>query len=127
MEQDMLTPENRGGMVGMERRRYYVSVQAKTVMVNQGDAAYELEIEATPIEVELLHELFESESEADFQNFMRAHNPTLIVDELVSHEHEDLYLAEAYRLIYQLGTPQTREHIRTMNVLHGIDPEAEQS
>jgi hypothetical protein len=104
----------------MEKKRYYVSVQAETLMEHQGDAAYEFEIDATPEDVQQLHELFESESEADFQNYLRIHNPKILEEELVSHAMFDQHLTEVYRLIHQLGTPETQAHIQSMNVLQGI-------
>jgi hypothetical protein len=108
-----------GGPV-MEKRKYYVSVQAKTIMENQGDAAYELEIEAAPQEVHQLQELFESENETDFANYVRMHNPEILADELVMHAFLDQYLTHVYRLIYQLGTPETRMFVQSMNVLQGV-------
>lgn len=104
-----------------EKKRYYVSVQAMTVMEQQGEAAYELEIEATPDEVEVLLELFESKSDADFRNYIRMHNPQVIWDEIIHQEMHDVKLAEAYRLIHKLGTPETKRHVESMNVLQGIN------
>lgn len=104
----------------MEKKTYYVSVQAKTVMENQGDGAYELDIEATPEEVRQLRELFESTSEADFMNYVRVHNPELLEEEVISNELVDRHLTEIYRLLEKLGTPETKAHIRSMNVLEGM-------
>jgi len=104
----------------MAKQKYYVSVQAKTVMEHPGDAAYELEIEATPEEVHQLHELFESQSETDFHNYLLIHDPEILEEELVSNALIDQYLTAVYRLLYKLGTPETQQHIRSMNVLQGI-------
>jgi len=104
----------------MEKRRYYVSVQAKTVMANQGDSAYEFEIDATPDEVRQLYELFEAESEADLEQYYRVHSPETIVDGQIGEDFADRHLTEIYRLIERLGTPETKAHIRSMNVLDGI-------
>lgn len=104
-----------------EKKRYYVSVQAMTVMEQQGDAAYELEIDATPDEVETLLELFESRNDADLRNYFRVHNPQVLVEEIIHQEVADRFLAEAYRLIHKLGTPETKRHIESMNVLNGIN------
>ncbi len=104
-----------------EKHRVYVSVQAKTVMYHQGDAAYELEIEATPEEIKRLHELFESVSEEDFTNYLRAYNPVLIIEDLVNHEWYDLHLAEIYRTLYELGTAETRAHIEQMDIRLSLD------
>jgi hypothetical protein len=103
-----------------EKQRFYVSVQAKTVMYDQGDAAYELEIDATPEQIKRLHELFESASEADFTNYLRAHNPVLIIEDLVNHDWYDLHLQEIYRMLYELGTDETRAHIEKMGFPFGL-------
>ena len=104
----------------MAKRKYYVSVQAKTVTEHAGDTAYELEIEATPQEVHQLHELFESESETDFYNYVRMHDPEILEEELISNAWIDQYLTAVYRKIHQFGTPETRKHIESMNVLQGM-------
>jgi len=104
----------------MAKKKYYVSVQSKTIMEAQGEAAYELEIEATPEEVHQLHELFESVGETDFYNYLRMHSPEILEEELVSHAFVDRYLTAVYRLLYRLGTPETQKHIQSMNVLQGI-------
>lgn len=104
----------------MEKRRYYVSVQAKTVMENQGDSAYEFEIEATPDEVRQLYELFGATSEADLEQYYRVHGPGTIVDGRIQEDFVDRHLTEVYRLLERLGTPETKAHIRSMNVLDGI-------
>jgi len=104
----------------MEKRKYYVSVQSRTVMEHQGDGAYELEIEATPDEVHQLQELFESTSETDFNNYLRIHDPEILQEELVSNAFVDRYLTQIYRLLYRYGTPETKAHIQSMNVLQGL-------
>ncbi|TLS50622.1 hypothetical protein FE782_19875 [Paenibacillus antri] len=104
----------------MEKQTYYVSVQAKTITEHRGDAAYELEIEATPAEVHRLYELFESETETDLNNWIRMHSPKIIEEELVSHAFVDQHLTEVYRLLYKLGTSKTKSHIQSMNVLQGL-------
>jgi hypothetical protein len=111
---------NENGGPVMDKRKYYVSVQAKTIMEHQGDAAYELEIEATPQEVHQLQELFESENETDFNNYIRMHSPEILKEELVSHARLDQYLTHVYRLLYELGTSETRSFVQSMNVLQGL-------
>ncbi|WP_228100958.1 hypothetical protein [Paenibacillus donghaensis] len=99
------------------KKRYYVSVQSRTIMEQQGDAAYELEIEATPDEVSQLRALFDSMYHFDMETYFRMHYPGI-------PEHYDndnnLYerdLKNIYRLLHELGTGETKEHIASMNVL----------
>jgi hypothetical protein len=102
----------------MEKKRYYVSVQAGTILEKQGDASYELEIEATPEELEKLTDIFE-----EMENFDLASSIQIATAVTIAYHHDesndgyDYYLKEVYSLIYQLGTEQTKQHIRTMNIL----------
>lgn len=108
-----------------EKQSYYVSVQAKTILPNPNDGPYEFEIKATPREVRQLVELFQAETRADLENNSRALlDPEIIANELVSMKMVDQFLMMAYRLIHRLGTPETKEHIESMNVLDGIQTEA---
>ncbi|WP_166238513.1 hypothetical protein [Paenibacillus turpanensis] len=102
----------------MDKKKYYVSVQAGTVMENQGDSSYELEIEATPKEVEDLQELFEGQSWVNERAFWRAHVPGVEYHHDAVNDYYDDYLVEIYRKIYELGTRETREHIQSMNILN---------
>lgn len=104
----------------MPKKKYYVSLQAKTVTEHQGDAAYELEIEATPEDIEQLYELIDAQDEADLSDFFRLHSLDPIKDEVQPNEGFDYNLTEIYRLLHRLGTPETRSHIESMNVLQGI-------
>jgi len=104
-----------------EKRKYYVSVQAKTITANQGDTPYEFEIEATPDEVRQLYTLLQAESSAEVEaNARLLFSPEVVYDEVVSNERVDLVLKMAYQLIHRLGTPETKAHIESMNVLNGI-------
>ncbi|MBD0379502.1 hypothetical protein [Paenibacillus sedimenti] len=102
----------------MDKKRYYVSVQSGTIMENQGDASYELEIEATPDQLDKLGELFEEMDNFDQSSAIQVASALSIAyhhDE--SNDGYDYYLKEAYAMIHELGTEETREHIRKMNIL----------
>jgi hypothetical protein len=102
----------------MDKKRYYVSVQAGTILENQGDASYELEIEATLDEVEKLEEIFEEMDNFDQASYVQVASALGIAyhnDE--SNDGYDYYLKEAYAMINDLGTEETKQHIRKMNIL----------
>ncbi|BBH20106.1 hypothetical protein Back11_14510 [Paenibacillus baekrokdamisoli] len=103
----------------MDKRRYYVSVQARSVMHNQGDAAYELEINATTEEVEKLMELFNEWEEFDEQTFFRAQIPTIPYHHDSENDGYDYFLKDIYKAIYQMGTDETKSHISSMNLQMG--------
>ncbi|MFX3640067.1 MAG: hypothetical protein ACE3L7_15665 [Candidatus Pristimantibacillus sp.] len=107
----------------MDKRRYYISVQSKSIMYNQGDAAYELEIDATEEEVEKLTELFKQWEDADFKNYIRAHIPIIPYHHDSENDVYDYFLKEIYKTIYQMGTDQTKSHISSMNLQMGSEYE----
>ncbi len=101
----------------MEKKTYYVSVQANSVLEEQGAAAFEFEIEATPEEVAELSELFEQKLGVEDANFWRAHTPYLQYHDDQENDEYDYFLREIYRMLHKLGTKETREHIERMGVL----------
>jgi hypothetical protein len=101
----------------MEKKRYYISVQSKTIMEQQGDASYELEIEASAAELQKLNELFELMDDFDVKTFYRASIPAIPYHLDSENDGYDYYLKEIYDFIYKIGTEETRSHILTMNIL----------
>ncbi|MCD1259930.1 hypothetical protein B5M42_013925 [Paenibacillus athensensis] len=99
----------------MDKKHYYVSVQSRTILENQGDASYELEIEATPEERDQLEELFKELGEWDQATAVQV-APALGIayhhDE--SNDGYDASLKAAYALIGKLGTAETQRHVASM-------------
>jgi hypothetical protein len=102
----------------MERQKYYVSVQSRTIMENQGDAAYELDIIATPEDVEKLVKLFESLEDTDEASFIRTHIPAVQYHHDEVNDDYDRYLNEIYKTLYTVGTKETKAHIASMRILN---------
>jgi hypothetical protein len=99
------------------KNKYFVSVQARTILPNEGDAAYELEIEATPEQAGQLNELFELMEEEDNDTYLRLHNPAVVYQSDNVTEPFSQSLQDVYRKIYELGTPETRSHIKSMHII----------
>jgi hypothetical protein len=100
----------------MEKKRYFVSVQAGTVMENKGDAAYEFEIEASADEVEALRKLFEQRDSYDIDSFWRSHIPAIPYHLDMENDHYDKCMGDIYAWIQKLGTEETKQHIASMNL-----------
>jgi hypothetical protein len=100
----------------MERKRYYVSVQSKSIMENQGEAAYELEIEATPEEVEQLTVMFENQEDFELDTFFRAHYIAVPYHHDNANDFYDGALKAIYEKLHALGTEETKKHIDSMHV-----------
>jgi hypothetical protein len=98
----------------MEKRRYHVSVQAKTINETQQDANDPIEILATLEEVNELQMLFDAEDQLDAA--------PAVITPVLYHQQElndvyDTYLNRIYLKLYELGTLKTKEHITAMNIL----------
>ncbi|MFC3798597.1 hypothetical protein [Cohnella sp. GCM10012308] len=100
----------------MEKSKYYVSVQARTINTHRGDAAFEFEIEAGEEELAQLQELFDSMDEFDQAGYWRAHLPFLEYSNDLENDGYDYYLKEIYRRLSDWGTDETKRHIATMDV-----------
>ncbi|WP_248928683.1 hypothetical protein [Paenibacillus hamazuiensis] len=101
----------------MEKKTYYVSVQAGTVLDDKQAASFEFEILATPEEVDKLAEMFDDTTNVDNHSFWRAHNPTIPYHDDAENDGYDDGLRQIYETIYELGTPETKRHIEDMHLL----------
>jgi hypothetical protein len=95
----------------MEKTKYYVSVQNKSIFRDQGQAAYELEIVANDDEVEKLRLLLDSWGETDHATYFRSMIPGLPYHHDNENDTYDYYLQHIYKMIYDLGSVETQEHI----------------
>jgi|UPI0004080077 hypothetical protein len=106
----------------MEKKTYYVTVDIgprageirETLDVN--DPNYDFEIEATPEEINRLEQMFNQVEETDFSTFVVAHIPFLD-NERKENVTEDKQIEKIYRTIYELGTPETKERMRSAGLV----------
>lgn len=101
----------------MDKRKYYVSIQAATILENQGDAAYEFEIEATPKEAAKLGELMEIQKDYDFETFFRTPVPGIPYHHDEANDGYDAATKHVFAKIHELGTVETKQHIEQMGIL----------
>ncbi|MBB3067635.1 hypothetical protein FHS14_000605 [Paenibacillus baekrokdamisoli] len=102
------------------RKRYYVSVQAGSILESPTLAAYELVIEANQEERDQLEEWFgelSSMDEAEALHFTEHPFGSATVEEM--SRGVDGILEEIYKQLYRLGTSETKNHIAMM----GLFPE----
>jgi hypothetical protein len=100
----------------MEKGTYYVNVDMgaragdiRTVFETD-DAMYDYEIRATREEIDQLRLLFEQMQDIDWKTFALAHTPYLD-NESEENLQVDQILHNIYRMIYQLGTEETRKKL----------------
>jgi hypothetical protein len=88
-------------------------------MCSQGDAAYELEIDATEEEAAQLADLFGQLEDADEKTSFRNHIPAIPYHHDSENDQYDALFIEIYRTIHELGTDETKRHIDSMNLHMG--------
>ena len=94
-----------------EKTKYYVSVQSKSLLREQGLAAYEWEIEATDEEAATLGQLFERLDESEHATYFRGMTPGLPYHWDRENDAYDGTLRKIYAMIHELGTPDTKSQI----------------
>ncbi|WP_258171340.1 hypothetical protein [Paenibacillus sp. R14(2021)] len=102
------------------RKTYYVSVQAGSILEDPTVTAYELVITANEEELSRLQELMEELSSMDeAQTIHFAKTPYSPASDHEINAGVDGLLVDIYRLLYELGTDETKHHVATM----GLFPE----
>lgn len=103
-----------------DRKPYYVSVQAGSVLEDPTAASYELAITANEEELNRLQELLEEISSMDeAQIGYFSSTPFRTSNDKAINAGIDGLLLDVYRLLYELGTEETKHHVATM----GLFPE----
>ncbi|AYB42812.1 hypothetical protein V4V36_22085 [Paenibacillus lautus] len=98
----------------METERYYISVQSKSIMKNQGDSPYELIIDATDQQVAELRSLFNALEDYDQAAMFRAPMPGIPYHHDSPNDGYDFQLKAIYRTLYNLGTEETKQHVSSL-------------
>jgi len=92
-------------------------VQAGSVLEDPTVASYELEIRANEEELNKLQELFEEMSSADEAQAFHFHkHPYGSAPVERMNSMTDQYIVDIYKLLYRLGTAETKEHIDSMGL-----------
>lgn len=105
----------------MEKQLYYIKVSTGEILPDQSLDSYELCIEATHEEVNILQELFEQADHAATDTFRRAHIPFLQYHHDGANDHYDNVLVNIYQFIYDHGCDTTKAHIETMGILNSTN------
>ncbi|GAA3403920.1 hydrolase [Paenibacillus hodogayensis] len=105
-----------------DKRTYYVSVQAGSIMENKGDTAFEFEISATEDDVADLQERFDMLSDLDNSSAFRAILPAVPYHQDSALDGYDYTLTDIYRKLYDLGNEETRQTIAGMDAIGEQEP-----
>ncbi|SHE88663.1 hypothetical protein SAMN05444392_104131 [Seinonella peptonophila] len=108
----------------MDKKRYYISIDTAAnagqihEMPVSDDPYYDYEVEATPEQIAQLESLFVEMEESDFRSFLKAHIPYETQERMQESWTEDAKLSAIYRMIYKLGTDQTKVAIEQAGLPH---------
>lgn len=108
------------------RKTYYVAVGSGEVLEDKGAAAFEFEIRANEAELNRLQKMF-AELASDDESALYRYSGWLSASEAEMNAVTDGHLHGIYRLLYELGTEETKRHIASMHVLEdrGTEPPAD--
>ncbi|WP_410771886.1 hypothetical protein [Fontibacillus sp. BL9] len=95
----------------MEKKTYYVSLQGRSLLEEQGAAGYEWVIRATPEEADMISHMLEQIDEKEVSSFFAFTYPWPDSPEEDVNAGYQSNLDELYRHIYSLGTEETREQL----------------
>ncbi|GGI46317.1 hypothetical protein GCM10008018_16490 [Paenibacillus marchantiophytorum] len=101
----------------MDKKTYYINVGTGEVLEDKEALNYEFEISATEEELDKLRELFEETDNSSQGSYSTSWLPWKVYYHNEANQEYDYYLTEVYRALHQLGSPQTKQHIESMNVL----------
>lgn len=101
----------------MDKSIYYVSVQSRSVLTEQGASAYEWEIEATPAEADQVRIELDMIQESEEEAFPGYVFPWPDTPEQSANSLFQTSLDRVYRTIYRLGTPATRQQMEELRLL----------
>lgn len=101
----------------MEKKKFYINVGAGEISQEKFNNNEEFIIQATEDEVAVLRDKFNLMHEAGIKTFFRAHVPINPYHNDKSNDYYDDEMTQAYRMIHQLGEPETKAHIEQMGIL----------
>lgn len=109
--------EKGGSNVDQEKKTYYITVGSGEISQSSTDSAWNFKIEATDDEIIRLRELFDQNYSTEWRNFFRAHVPYVQYHHDRENDAYDETIVEVYKMIYELGDQEAKNHIETMGIL----------
>ncbi|MFB9974375.1 hydrolase [Allobacillus sp. SKP2-8] len=95
----------------MDKRRFYVNVETGEISELKVGNNAQFTVYANPEEVKALRKCFEDKDHADYGTYWRAHVPFKEYHNDEDNDAVDHELLRAYKMIYQLGDEEAKEHI----------------
>ncbi|MFB6467582.1 hydrolase [Cytobacillus sp. Hz8] len=100
-----------------QKKTYYIEVGSGEISQSRTDSPWNFKIQATDDEITTLREYFDQNYSTEWQNFFRAHVPYIQYHYDRENDIYDRTLIGIYRMIYQLGDEEAKQHIKSMGIL----------
>lgn len=104
----------------MEKQKYYIHMGSGEISKEKYGNNAEFVIYATDDDIVLLRDTFNEVNDSGIRTFFRAHIPAVPYHNDQSNDEYDSNLAKAYKMVYELGDEQTKDHIKQMGILKDI-------
>lgn len=99
------------------KKTYYIDIGSGSISQSRSSSPWSYKIEANDEEIILLREYFDQNYSTEWKNFFRAHVPYLQYHYDRENDDYDETMVKIYKLIYELGDIEAKQHIVTMGLL----------
>ncbi|MGM7720748.1 hydrolase [uncultured Metabacillus sp.] len=103
------------------KKTYYITVAQGEISQLSTASPWDFKIEATDDEIIKLRQYFDEVYSADIKGFYRAHTPYVQYHYDRENDEIDDTNQKIYRMIYELGDEEAKEHIRTQGLMSRIE------
>ncbi|RYG74524.1 hydrolase [Lentibacillus lipolyticus] len=101
----------------MDKKKYYVNLGSQEISQIRYDNNDEFTIYATQDEVQTLRHKLDNMNNSDTRAFFRAHVPIMPYHNDKPNDDYDSEITEAFRMMYDLGDQETKQHIEEIGIL----------
>lgn len=106
-----------------QKKTYYITIASGEISQLATASPWDYKIEATDEEVIELREYFDQNYSTDWQGFFRAHVPYLEYHHDPSNDAIDVTTQKIYKMIYELGDNEAKEHIKSQGIITNLGNE----
>ncbi|PKR78138.1 hydrolase [Halalkalibacillus sediminis] len=99
----------------MDERKFYVNIEAGEISELKAGNNDTFVIYGEPNDIIALRECLDEMKHAEFGTFLRSHVPFKEYHHDEDNDAVDDCMIRAYRLIYELGVPETKKHIESFS------------
>ncbi|GIN88190.1 hypothetical protein J6TS2_45760 [Heyndrickxia sporothermodurans] len=105
------------------KKTYYIDIGSGEISRSSTDSPWNFTIEATDDEITKLRQIFDANYDVEWAGFLRAHIPIVEYHHDRPNDDYDKHMLEVYRMIYELGDKEAKEHIDKIGILKDFTSE----